>query len=157
MAEIRSVWHTGFSVSNLERSIEFFEKGLGLRLRHRQVGDNAYTRRLVGYDDAVIRVAQFVIDGVEPPPSGHVIELVEYVSPRGETVEPSNARIGSAHIALEVSDFDEILPRLIALGAVFLSDPVEITEGINAGGAAMYLRDPDGITIELLKPPPASR
>lgn len=33
------------------------------------------------------------------------------------------------------------------------TDSVTIDSGINDGGAAVYLRDPDGYTIELFQPP----
>ena len=153
MTGITSVWHVGFSVSNLERSIAFYRDGLGLVLHHRQTGDNPYTRTLVGYPDAIIHVAQFVIEGVEPPPSGHVLELIEYEQPKGEHLEPSNARIGSGHLAFTVDAIDEAARRVTEHGGVLLSEPVEITAGINTGGRAVYLRDPDGITLELLQPP----
>ena len=39
----------------------------------------------------------------------------------------------------------------------FVSPPVEVDTGINRGGLALYLRDPDGITVELFQPPAASR
>ena len=35
----------------------------------------------------------------------------------------------------------------------FFSPPVEIDTGINTGGFALYLRDPDGIILELFQPP----
>lgn len=152
MPGITSVWHVGFSVSDLERSITFYKDGIGLELHHRQIGDNPYTRALVGYPDAVIKVAQFVIPGTLPPPSGHVLELIEYVTPRGERVEPSNARISSAHLAFAVEDIDQAVHRVTKCGGQLLSDPVDITEGINTGGKAVYLRDPDGITLEFLQP-----
>ena len=41
---------------------------------------------------------------------------------------------------------------LPALGATPLSEPNEITAGINKGGKALYLHDPDGVTLELLQP-----
>ncbi len=41
---------------------------------------------------------------------------------------------------------------LAALGARPLSQPNEITAGINKGGRAVYLHDPDGITLELVQP-----
>jgi len=44
-------------------------------------------------------------------------------------------------------------PRLEAAGAVLVNEPVAITAGINTGGRAVYLTDPDGITLELVQPP----
>jgi catechol-2,3-dioxygenase len=36
-----------------------------------------------------------------------------------------------------------------------VSGPTEITAGAHAGGWAVYLRDPDGFTVELYQSPPA--
>ena len=41
--------------------------------------------------------------------------------------------------------------RLQGLGAELVSEPVHITEGINAGGWTVYLHDPDGVTLELVQ------
>jgi hypothetical protein len=38
----------------------------------------------------------------------------------------------------------------------FVPPPVKIEEGRNKGGFAVYLRDPDGITLEFLQSPPLS-
>jgi lactoylglutathione lyase len=44
--------------------------------------------------------------------------------------------------------------RLKALGVRFKSEPNAITAGVNQGGWAVYFTDPDGITLELIQPPP---
>lgn len=149
---VRDVWHTGFTVSDLERSILFYRDGLGLTLRHRQTQANAYTSRLVGFADACLRVAQFALPGHDSR-SGHVLELAEYVNPPGETSQPRNNRIAAGHLAFEVDSIDELVPRLTNAGATFLSHPQSITDGINRSGRTVYLRDPDGITLELVEPP----
>ncbi|MEX0743631.1 MAG: VOC family protein, partial [Actinomycetota bacterium] len=55
---LRGVWHFSFTVSDLDRSIAFYRDLVGLELVHTQEQDNTYTRRLVGFPDAVLRVAQ---------------------------------------------------------------------------------------------------
>jgi hypothetical protein len=49
------------------------------------------------------------------------------------------------------------LPRLYeelqTRGATFAGAPVLITAGPNRGGYGVYLRDPNGILIELFQPP----
>lgn len=150
---IRSVWHTGFTVSDIERSIAFYEGAVGLRLRHRQEQRNAYTATFVGYPDAHLKVAQFELPAGTDAVSGHVLELCEYVAPRGATIAPGTNAVGSGHLALETDDLDGTLERVRAAGGAAVSEPVDITAGINAGGRTVYVRDPDGITIELVQAP----
>lgn len=149
---VRSIFHIGFVVKDLDASIRFYTEGLGLRLRHTQVQDNAYTRRLVGYEDARLRIAQFQLPDGEPPPSGHVLELIEYEVPKGSHSDPERNTLGAGHLAFLVDDLEEMTSKLVALGAHPLSEPNKITEGINKGGKALYLHDPDGATLELLEP-----
>src|ERR1022692_2937092 len=73
---VRSIFHVGFVVSDLDASLRFYCEGLGLELRHRQLQNNAYTSSLVGYPDATLEVAQLRFSDAAPPPSGHVIELI---------------------------------------------------------------------------------
>ena len=50
--------------------------------------------------------------------------------------------------------FCSLYEDLVAQGVTsFVSAPVEVDTGINRGGLALYLRDPDGITVELFQPP----
>jgi lactoylglutathione lyase len=149
---VRSVFHVGFVVRDLDASIAFYTSGLGLRLRHRQTQDNDYTRSLVGYQNACLRIAQFQLPEGEPPASGHVLELIEYQAPEGGPADLERNTIAAGHLAFLVDDIETMLATLAALGATPLSAPSEITEGINKGGKAVYLHDPDGVMLELLQP-----
>lgn len=149
---IRSIFHVGFVVRDLDASIAFYTDGLGLRLRHRQIQDNDYTRALVGYENARLRIAQLQLPEGDPPPSGHVLELIEYEEPQGGPADPERNTMGAGHLAFLVDDIEAMTAKLAALGAAPLGAPCEITEGINKGGKAVYLHDPDGATLELLQP-----
>jgi catechol 2,3-dioxygenase-like lactoylglutathione lyase family enzyme len=149
---VRSIFHVGFVVRDLDASIRFYADGLGLRLRHRQTQDNDYTRCLVGYPDASLRIAQFQLPEGEPPESGHILELIEYLTPEGSPADLERNTTGAGHLAFVVDDIDAMTTSLAALGARPLSQPNEITAGINKGGRAVYLHDPDGITLELVQP-----
>ncbi|NBF00436.1 VOC family protein, partial [Nonomuraea sp. K271] len=85
---MRGVWHFSFTVADLDRSVAFYRDLLGFALVHRQEQDNAYTRRLVGHPDAVLRVAQLAVPGQPRGLSTHDLELVEYVRPRGRPRDP---------------------------------------------------------------------
>jgi lactoylglutathione lyase len=152
---ILAIWHTSFTVADIERSIRFYRDELGLELVHEQEQANEYTRTFVGYPDAHLRVAQFAIPNGDQPRSGHVIELVQYVAPTGEPVHPERYQPGAAHLAFQVKDTRALYARLVARGVHFISEPVAITAGINAGGATVYLEDPDGNTLEFVTAPSA--
>ena len=152
---IADVLHFSFTVSDLARSIDWYTRVLGLELVHRQRQDNEYTRKLVGMPGAVLEVAQFVVPGVPPARSTHMLELVEYVVPRGRTSDSlATNDVGVAHLALMVTDIHERHRRMSAEGVTFRNPPVSITAGANRGGYACYFHDPDGITFELLQPSP---
>jgi catechol 2,3-dioxygenase-like lactoylglutathione lyase family enzyme len=153
---INSVWHAGFTVSDIERSIAFYTEAVGLELRHRQEQENEYTSTFIGYPEAKLRVAQFALPGGQPGRSGHVLELCEYVRPRGETIAPGTSATGSGHIAFETDALDETVARMVAAGGTPVSEPVAIVAGVNRGGRTVYVRDPDGITVELVQAPPSA-
>jgi len=150
---LHGVWHFSFTVSDLDRSIEFYRELLGFELVHTQEQANAYTRRLVGYPDASLRVAQLAVPGQPRGISTHDLELVQYLSPKGERGSREICNPGAAHMAMTVDDIHERYERFVAAGVEFVSPPNEITAGVNAGGYTCYFRDPDDIVLELVQPP----
>jgi len=150
-----AVWHFSFTVSDLDAAVDFYVDLLGCRCVHRQEQANAYTRRLVGYPDAHLRIAQIRI-GDDPGISGHQLELVQYVAPRGTRGDINIANPGAAHLAFAVADLDADYTRLRAHGVRFFSPPNAITAGVNAGGSAVYFHGPDDIVHELVQPPSGS-
>ena len=78
--KLKTILHTGLTVSNLDKSVEFYQDVLGLELIFR-VDDRApgwnndYIGRLVGIPNAELREAWLAL-------GDHVVELVEYLSPK---------------------------------------------------------------------------
>jgi catechol 2,3-dioxygenase-like lactoylglutathione lyase family enzyme len=140
--------HVGVTVADLERSVRFYTEGLGLEVAVRQTSAAGYLA-LTGYPGLEIATAF-----VEAPGDGVRVELQEYrrVGDHGVR-EPGTAPVGSSHICFRVEDVAATLERAEAAGGSRVTDPAAIDSGINTGGAAVYLRDPDGYTIELFQPP----
>jgi len=141
--------HTSLTVSNLERSLAFYRDALGLAVVFQQEKKGGYLAGMTGYPDAHVRMAH-----LEAPGGSHRIELFQYLAPAGERapVEPRN--VGITHVCFLVDDISESYERIrSAPGIQLYSAPVEIDTGANAGGFGLYLRDPDGITLELFQPP----
>lgn len=148
---IADVMHFSFTVSDIDRTIEWYTKVLGLELVHRQRQENAYTQVLVGIPGAVLEVAQLKVPGLDSRYSTHMLEMVQYVVGAGGTRDLPTNQVGVAHLAFVVTDIHERHKRMVADGVVFKNPPVEITAGANQGGFACYLVDPDGITLEFLQ------
>lgn len=147
----RRLHHTGYTVSNLDRSVAFYRDLLGCEVVATQEKEGGYLAAIVGYPDAHVRMAHLRVPGGE-----HVIELFEYLSPPGGRADVEPRNVGASHLCFIVDDLRALYERLRELGVTsFVSPPVEVDTGINRGGLALYLRDPDGITLELFQPPPA--
>ena len=150
----RDIWHFSFHVADLDRSVDFYTRMIGMNLIHQQVQDNDYTSALVGYPKAHLRIAQLAMpERSKDAISTHDLELVEYVNPRVEALVIERARPGTAHLAFAVSDIDVEYTRLNSQGVRFVSPPNLIAFGVNKGGSTCYFLDPDGITLELVQPP----
>lgn len=158
MARLINIFHFSFTVSNLERSIEFYRDVLGMKLVHTMIHDQPYTSVQIGFPNAYLKVALFTIDGIPESRSGHVLELIEYVNPRGEPTDTTTNRPGAAHFAIEVDDLHAHFNRMKALGVRFKSEaPVKIMAGRNEGGWTVYFLDPDNITLEMVQPRKSDR
>lgn len=149
---VLGVWHFSFTVSDLDQAIGFYVDVMGCTLVREQEQANAYTRSLVGFPDAHLRIAQIRI-GDDVGVSSHHLELVQYVVPAGRRGDVSIANPGAAHLAFYVRDLDAEHARLSQLGVRFFSVPNEIDAGVNKGGMAVYLHGPDDIVHELVQPP----
>jgi catechol 2,3-dioxygenase-like lactoylglutathione lyase family enzyme len=145
---VNEMAHVGVTVADLERAVHFYTEGLGLEIAVRQTSAAGYLA-LTGYPGLEIATA-FVV----APGDGVRIELQEYrrVGDHGKR-EPGTAPVGSSHLCFRVDDLAGTLDRAEAAGGRRVTDPWAIDSGINEGGAAVYLRDPDGYTIELFQPP----
>lgn len=147
MARIGSVHHTGLTVRNLERSIAFYREILDCTVILEQEKTGGYLAEIVGYPDASVKMAM-----LHDPAGHHIIELFQYLSPEMLIAELEPCKIGNAHLCFLVEDLDSIYARIQDKGVAFISGPVRVDTGANAGGAALYMKDPDGITIELFQP-----
>jgi catechol 2,3-dioxygenase-like lactoylglutathione lyase family enzyme len=147
---VKGVDHIGLTVSQLERSVPFYRVLLGSDPILEQVIREQHVAEIVGYDELELAIALFEIPG-----STTILELLEYRKPRGITIDMETANPGNAHVCLVVEDLDAEFRRLGAAGVEFRSaGPVYSPTGAWKGSKAVYLRDPDGITVELVELPP---
>lgn len=145
-----AVDHVGITVADLDRAVAFWERLLGARGRDRGLLAGPRLGDLLGYPPG-LRIEACWID----LPGGGSLELLQYVN-RGETALPEGtAHPGNVHVCLRVDDMATAHEHAVACGARPVGEgPIEVAAGPNAGMRVAYLRDPDGVTIELRQPPP---
>jgi catechol 2,3-dioxygenase-like lactoylglutathione lyase family enzyme len=148
---IVSADHTGITVSNLERSLAFWRDVLGFEPSHTAHQTDEMASEITGVAGAEIKLA------VVKAPDGHKIELLEYLAPpeRKQHIDLRPCDVGSVHVALIVDDLDAILSAINASGWKAAGKPQTLQSGPNAGKRVVYVRDPDGTTIEFMQQPEA--
>lgn len=142
--------HVGLQVADLDRSIAYYRDVIGLRLLERLTRDDAYLKVVVGYPEVTLDVAVLV-----EPASGALLELLQYLGTSGTAVDPATANPGTAHVCFQVDDVDTVWARATAAGYGSVNPPVTPTAGRWTGGRSVYLKDPDGIRVELVQRGPA--
>lgn len=148
---VQAVDSVGFTVSDADRSAEFFSKVLSFeKISDVEVTGEDY-EHLQGVFGLRMRVVRMRL-GKE------FIELTEYIAPRGRPIPPdsrSNDR-WFQHIAIIVSDMDRAYQWLRKNKVEHASTgPQRLPDwNKNAGGIkAFYFKDPDGHALEILQFP----
>jgi glyoxylase I family protein len=140
--------HTGITVSNLERALAFWRDVLGFEFSHSVHQKGERPEQVTGVKGAELKLA------VVKTPTGHKIELLEYFAPadrrRGD-LRPCD--VGHVHVALTVDNLDAVLEKIAASGWKAAGKPQTLRQGPNAGKRVIYVRDPEGTTIELMQMP----
>lgn len=133
-------------MANIERSLAFWRDVLGFELSHRAHHTGDLASEVTGVAGAEISIAV-----LKAP--GHRIELLEYHAPADRRhADPRPCDVGSVHVALTVDNLDAVLEAIAASGWRAAGQPQTIESGPNAGKRVIYVRDPDGTTIEFMQP-----
>ena len=144
--------HTGFVVSDMERSLAFYRDLLGLKEERNHVLEGEFISQLVGYPDARLHIIYLGLGDMK-----HSVELIQYLNPPGVSVTlPDRNQVGATHLGIIVDDLDSFYQELSSSGARFANPPaVRLGATYPLARKGCYLQDPDGNWLELLERPPA--
>jgi catechol 2,3-dioxygenase-like lactoylglutathione lyase family enzyme len=145
---IKRTDHTGITVSSLDEALSFWSGVMGFEHLYTLDFENSpFLEELVGVKAAAARIAM-----VKGP--GHLIELLEYRCPEDrQAMKPRSCDVGSVHVAFEVEKIEALLERIVAAGWYALSKVQRVESGERAGLRLVYVRGPDGVTLEFLEHP----
>jgi catechol 2,3-dioxygenase-like lactoylglutathione lyase family enzyme len=145
---IKGVHHTCVIVSDMEKSLKFYRDVLGM------------------HEDANIKYdadpAMMDLPGTEPKQhlvmlsaGNTVIELIQYIEPKGKPYDRRPCDIANMHICFQVDDIRDAYGRLVDLGIKFHRDPDFIGDdgGELSGYGYVYFRGPDNEILELIQVP----
>jgi catechol 2,3-dioxygenase-like lactoylglutathione lyase family enzyme len=138
--------HTSFTVADIQASVRFWTESLGFEAA--SVGP-----RSGGWQGAVTGVAGAELMVAHLYGHGHHIEFIQYLAGAEVGAPASPARAGAAHVCLEVDDIEATWATLMARGARAQGSIASVGSGVVGGAKAGYIRDPNGILIELLELP----
>jgi len=149
---VKSVDAIGMTVSDMDRSMDFFSKVLSFeKVSDIEVWGTEY-ERLQGVFGLRMRVVRMKL-------GNESIELMEYLAPKGRPI-PADSRSNDhwfQHIAIVVSDMDKAYQHLrmhkvqhASTGPQRIPDSNKAAAGIRA----FYFRDPDGHNLEIIYFPP---
>jgi catechol 2,3-dioxygenase-like lactoylglutathione lyase family enzyme len=148
---VRDIVHLNLNVSNIQRSLEFYEK-LGFQVMH-VFGDGPQ-----GSGEKVEDGMQFqggkcrgaIITLGDHPRCWTKLELIEWVDPP-PAPRPVAAphSLGVTRIALRCKHLRALVERLEGEGIAF-ETPIQKTDIVGAKGFVTF-RDPDGVLLELVE------
>lgn len=124
---ITSIEHTTITVSDLNRSVDFYTRLLGFRVK-----------REMWIPESQLRIVFLRLGETE-------LELFGVPATRGTVHSDANDVVGYKHICLRVDDVDEEYERLVRAGVPFRIPPTDVQNVRIA-----FFKDPDGLDIELL-------
>jgi catechol 2,3-dioxygenase-like lactoylglutathione lyase family enzyme len=140
--------HVGITVADLDRSLGFYRGLLGLRLVADTTVAEPEVAELLGLESVQLRIAD--LDSGD----GRIVELIQYLEPKGRRIASESFDSATAHVAFTVDDLDALRARLAGAGATIVSRrPITISEpgGAFDGAICLYVRDPDGLILELVQ------
>jgi catechol 2,3-dioxygenase-like lactoylglutathione lyase family enzyme len=136
------VHHVGLTVGDLERSVAFYCEHFGLReiARNHLEGDRICEQtELPGTEIDVSLLAG----------SNTIVELLCYRSPAGRPYTLRACDPGAAHVCIVVDDLDATYAAMTARGVSFHARPTKLGDDDTK---MVYVRDPDGVVVELVEP-----
>ncbi len=141
---VRRIHHVGITVADLDRSLVFYRDLLGMRVIGLSADEDVGA--IVGMPGMRARIADLDAG------NGQIVELLEYGSPNEDGLAFGPDSVGRCHLSLQVDELCSALSRLASGGFVPVGQPAKVAVGgVWQNCTVVYLRDPDGVFVELVE------
>ena len=146
----QSVAHIGLTVSDLDRSVAFYQNVLGCAYVGEMSMGGPETAALFQRPGCSARVAYLRTKDENAP----LVELIQFTDLPSEVGEPNLFQTSISELCFLTEDIDAEYERLKQLGVDFLSAPQTFDSTAYGFGKsrAVYLRDLDRNILELIQP-----
>ena len=137
---IHGINHVGISVSNLDRSVKFYQNNFGMKVVMQSAFGGEQFDKIFGLRGVSGKAALLKVGDMQ-------LELFEFSRPSPKPLDPRRpvSDQGISHFCIEVTDIEGEYKRLTETGVSFHCPPIDFS-GI---AKATYGRDPDGNVFEL--------
>jgi catechol 2,3-dioxygenase-like lactoylglutathione lyase family enzyme len=140
---ITQIRHTGLVVADLELALSFWRDLLGFKVQKLLEESGPHIDAMMGLKNAEVKTVKL------SSPCGGVLELLNFKShPDTERWLGKPFSTGFTHIALGVSDLDELFNKLKIFGATFPAKPQYSPDG---SVKVIYCTGPEGVLLELVE------
>ena len=147
---IKEIMHVGLTVSDIEKSIEFYRDVLGLKYIGMLTMEGKETDVLFGRPNSKAKVAYLNgSDEIMAPP----VELIQFTNQDITKDKSDLFKSSISEICFAVKDIDKVYKHLIDNNVECISapQPFDFTKDGFGKSKALYFKDPDGIILELME------
>jgi catechol 2,3-dioxygenase-like lactoylglutathione lyase family enzyme len=143
---LKSMFHTGFVVKDIDRTIDLYTNVMGLKLVGRTERTGDFACKLLAFDNAHIKGA-FVELG-----DGHQLELIQYINPPVGDGHLNLNDASASHLAFFFENIDQFYANTSQKGLTFNSDPASLfDDNGKLLRKALYAQEPDANWLEFVE------
>jgi catechol 2,3-dioxygenase-like lactoylglutathione lyase family enzyme len=143
-SQVISVRHTGISVHDLDKSLNFYQGLLGLSIINQAEESGCFLEDILALPG--VRLTSVKLGTAHGPT---LVELLAYKTPKPQNnIKRHIYDIGVSHLALTVFDLNKLYQQLTDAGVIFRSPPHMAPDG---HAKVAFCSDPDGTPVELVE------
>ena len=142
---LKSFYHTGFVVRDLEASVNFYTEVMGLEVVRLMEREGPFIEQVLGFERARIKGAFLSMA------NGHSLELIQYLVPPSGQGKIERNDLRATHLAFWVENIEECYARMSEKGLRFISPPASFEQDGRVVRKAAYAQDPDGNWLEFVE------